>query len=146
MTNTSLNSSITKSLLLLLFVSIFQPYIVLISKYDSSAACMDCSILEQTFIPSILFLALPLTLIYLATRYLAVHPIIQSLLLTIYFSLVSFVKLTIPLFDDRIAAWSTYSDEEVWLTAMLMAFLPLLALSTIIGLLLVLFNRKRNQS
>lgn len=136
------NKGIKRSLLLIGLVSIFQPYIVLMTQYGPSSECVDCLIIEQTFLDSLIYLLLPLTAIYLVLKKIGTNPIIQGTFVFAYFAPVSFVKITVPLFDDRIAAWSTFSDQEVWDSAMLMSIPSMLILAGLIIVILGRINRE----
>lgn len=59
-----------------------------------------------------------------------------------YFVPVSFVKITIPLFDDRIASWSTFSDQEIWNTALFMAIPSMGLLACFILVLIGIINKE----
>lgn len=136
------NKAIRRSLLLLGLVSILQPYMVLIAQYGPSAKCLKCLIIEQTFIPSVFYLFLPLTGIYLILITLKKNATLQGLFVVAYYVPVSFVKITIPLFEDRIASWSTFSEQEIWDTAKYMALPPMTILACFIFVLLVFINKK----
>lgn len=102
-----------------------------------SSACPDCWIIEQTFPSIVLYLILPLCVLYILTQLLKLKPILKSILLVAYFIPVSFIKLTVPIFKDRIAAWSTYNDNEIWDEAVLQATPTLVLLS--LGFMLAIF-------
>lgn len=108
------NKAIKRSVLLIGLVSIFQPYIVLIIEYGRSNECWNCLIIEQTFMTSLVYLFLPLLAIYLLFKKLGANSFLIGFIVAAYFVPVSIVKITVPLFDDRIASWSTFSDQEVW--------------------------------
>ncbi len=136
------NKAIKRSALLIGLVSILQPYIVLGTQYGPSNECWGCFIIEQTFLTSLLYLLLPLITIYLVTKRLGINSILQGLLIVAYFTPVSFVKLTVPLFDDRIAAWSTFTEREIWSNAMFMAIPSMGFLSCFILVVIVIINRE----
>lgn len=118
---------------------------VLIAQYGPSAKCLKCLIIEQTFIPSVFYLFLPLTVIYLILITLKINAILQGLFVVLYYVPVFFVKITIPLFEDRIASWSTFSEQEILNTAKYMALPPMIILACFIFVLLVVIN-KENES
>lgn len=136
------NKAIKHSVLLIGLASILQPYIVLITQYGPSNECWNCLIIEQTFTTSSLYLLLPITAIYLILKRLGINSILQGLIVVAYFVPVSFVKITIPLFDDRIASWSTFSDQEIWDTAMFMAIPSMGLLACFILVLIGIINKE----
>ena len=136
------SKAIKRSVLLIGLASILQPYIVLITEYGRSNECWNCLIIEQTFMISILYLFLPITLIYLIAKKLKLNSIIQGILIVAYYVPISFVKITVPLYDDRIASWSTFSDQEVWDTAMFMAMPSMGILACFILVLLGIINKE----
>jgi hypothetical protein len=138
----STGKAIWKSILVIGVISIFQPYMVLFLRYGPSNECWNCLIIEQTFWTSILYLFLPLTSIYLVTKKLRLNSIIQGCVLAAFYVPVSFVKITIPLFDDRIASWSTFSEEEIWYSALFAATPYMGLLSFFIILSLHQLNKK----
>jgi len=131
-----------KYLGLILFISLLQPYFVLIDNYGPSAECLNCLIIGQTWIDSILYLFIPLSIINITLRILKINIWIYSIICGFYFGFVSFHVLTIPLFKDRIAAWSTFTDAEIYSSAIFLSFPSLLTVSIIFSLLLVWFNKK----
>ena len=136
------DKAISRSLLLIGLASILQPYIVLITHYGRSNGCWNCLIIEQTLITSFLYLIFPLTVIYLSLKRLGINYIIQGLIVVAYYIPVSFVKITIPLFDDRIASWSTYSDQEIWDNAITLSRTSMEFLACLILVLFIRINRK----
>lgn len=140
------NKAIRRSVLLIGLASILQPYIVLITQYGPSNECWNCLIIEQTFTTSLLYLLLPITAIYLILRRLGINSILQGLIVAAYFVPVSFVKITIPLFDDRIASWSTFSDQEIWDTAMFMAIPSMGLLACFILVLIGIINKEHSSN
>ena len=121
-------SKIIKSISFILFVSIFQPFfdIFLLFQYGPAASCIDCFILEQTVYISLLYIATPLTILYLLLKIINWNSIIKYLIIAILFALLSFYKLTLLLFDDRVAAWSTFSESEMFNSALIESFPTLL--------------------
>ncbi|MCT4560867.1 MAG: hypothetical protein N4A41_05770 [Crocinitomicaceae bacterium] len=89
-----------------------------------------------------MYLLLPLSTIYLVLKRLGINSFFQGLSVVIYYVPVSFIKITIPLFDDRIASWSTFSDQEIWDTAIYMAIPSMAILSSLLVLLLFLINKE----
>lgn len=135
------SQAVRRSILIIALISFFQPYLVLITDYGRSNECWNCLIIEQTFLTSLFFLLIPLTVIYLFAKWYGMNPIIQGVLIVAYFVPVSFIKLTIPLFDDRIASWSTFSDEEVWKSAIIMSIPSFGLLSILIILTITKINK-----
>lgn len=74
------NKVIKRSVLLIGIVSILQPYIVLITQYGPSNECWKCLIIEQTFLTSVQYLLLPLTIIYLVTKRFRMNRILQGVI------------------------------------------------------------------
>lgn len=100
-------------LLVLLFFALVQPQIVMISKLGDSVSCTECSILEQTFLTSILYVFLPMLLVFIVLQQLKWKRYVISGILTAYFTISSFLFLSVPLFRDRYAAYSTFADDEI---------------------------------
>lgn len=136
------NKAIKRSVLLIGLVSIFQPYIVLITEYGRSNECWNCLIIEQTFMTSLVYLFLPLLAIYLLLKQLGANSFLIGLIVAVYFVPVSIVKITVPLFDDRIASWSTFSDQEVWDYAISMSIPSMGLLACLIVAALGIFNKE----
>jgi hypothetical protein len=136
------NKAIKRSVLLIGLVSIFQPYIVLITEYGRSNECWNCLIIEQTFMTSLIYLFLPLLAIYLLLKQLGANSFLIGLIVAVYFVPVSIVKITVPLFDDRIASWSTFSDQEVWDYAISMSIPSMGLLACLIVAALGIFNKE----
>ena len=134
--------SVLISIGIIVFVSMFQPYFVLITRYGPSKECWKCLIIEQTFLDSLFFLVLPMSMFYIGSKAIKLNSWIYTSAITVYFAIISFIKLTIPLFDDRIASWSTFSDGEVPFFAFLSAFPSLLILSILFFLVLRKVNVK----
>jgi hypothetical protein len=127
MQNTKENK-ILKSFFFILLISIFQPFfdIVLLLQYGPAASCLDCFIIQQTFFISLLYIATPLIITYLLLKLFNWNALIIYLLIGILFAILSFKKITLLLFSDRIAAWSTYSEEEIFNSALIMSVPTLL--------------------
>lgn len=106
---------ILKSLIFILLVSILQPYfdVFLLFRYGPSANCLNCNLLQQTFHISLIYIALPLMALYLLLYLLKWNSIFKFVVAGIVFVVLSFNNLTLMLFEDRIAAWSTYSESEI---------------------------------
>lgn len=111
-------------LLVLLFFALAQPQIVMISKLGDSVSCTECSILEQTFLTSILYVFLPMLLVFIVLQQLKWKRYVISGILTAYFTISSFLFLSVPLFRDRYAAYSTFADDEIIVSSAL-ASLPI---------------------
>lgn len=137
----SKKASVIKSILLIFAVAFVQPYAVLILDNGLSSTCMDCSILEQTYLSSLLYLALPMSAIYIFTKWYRINHFIQAITISLYFVVVSLIILTIPLFEDRIAAWSTFSDQEVWTVAVISALPGVGIIGCVMTYALGRFNR-----
>ena len=135
---------ILRSIALILVVTILQPQIVLFGRLGISSKCQDCSIWGDTFLDIVLFLILPLSIIYLVSKGLKLNVWLSTSIIVMYFAVLSFLKLTVPLFEDRIASWSTYSDEEAFSMALLTSFRSIFILSAVFFLLLARINRIRN--
>jgi hypothetical protein len=136
------NKAIKRSVLLIGLVSIFQPYIVLITEYGRSNECWNCLIIEQTFMTSLVYLFLPLLAIYLLLKLLGANSFLIGFIVAVYFVPVSIVKITVPLFDDRIASWRTFSDQEVWDYAISMSIPSMGLLASLIVAALGIFNKE----
>lgn len=139
------SSSVSSSLFLLGFIAFFQPYMVLILHYGRSNNCLNCPILFQTFFISLFFLFFPMAIMYIGMKLIKLNSIIQGLILLSYYIPISFVKLTIPLFDDRIAARSNYSDEEIWDNALGMSIPSFSVLSAIFLLVFIKLNKTKSR-
>lgn len=109
-------------ILALLFFSLAQPQIVMITKLGDSVSCTKCSILEQTFLTSIFYVFLPILLVFLVLQQLKWKRYVISGILTAYFSISSFLFLSVPLFRDRYAAYSTFADDEIIVSSALASF------------------------
>jgi hypothetical protein len=137
-------SKLFKSIFFILFVSIFQPFfdIFLLLQYGPAASCLDCFILQQTFYISLLYIAIPLIILYLLLKIINWNSLIKYALIGIPFAVISFYKLTLLLFRDRIAAWSTFSEEEMFNSALIASFPTLLIQVVLIMKILYKINRK----
>lgn len=137
--------SIFWTLGLIFLTSIFQPYIALFGRLGVSSKCIGCSVWDDTFFDIIVFAVVPISVFYLISIRLKLNKWLYSSVITAYFVVASFLTCTVPLFRDRIAAWSTYSDDESFYMAMMSSFLSMGILSILFLLLLVGINsRKRN--
>jgi hypothetical protein len=136
------NKAIKRSVLLIGLVSIFQPYIVLITEYGRSNECWNCLIIEQTFMTSLGYLFLPLLAIYLLFKKLGANSFLIGFIVAAYFVPVSIIKITVPLFDDRIASWSTFSEQEVWEYAISMSIPSMGILACFIVVSLEMMNKE----
>lgn len=114
---------IIKSILFILLCSIFQPYfdVFLLFQYGPNSNCIDCFIIQQTFLISLQYLALPLIMMYGLIKIIKWHSILAYSCIGIAFAFIAFNKISIPLFRDRIAAWSTYSESEIFMPTFIMA-------------------------
>ncbi len=91
---------------------------------------------------SLVYLFLPLLAIYLLLKQLGANSFLIGLIVAVYFVPVSIVKITVPLFDDRIASWSTFSDQEVWDYAISMSIPSMGLLACLIVAALGIFNKE----
>jgi predicted histidine transporter YuiF (NhaC family) len=91
---------------------------------------------------SLVYLFLPLLAIYLLFKKLGANSFLIGLMVAAYFVPVSIVKITVPLFDDRIASWSTFSDQEVWDYAISMSIPSMGLLACLIVAALGIFNKE----
>ena len=137
---------ILKSISLIAFVSIFQPFldIFLLFQYGPAASCIDCFIIQQTFFISLFYLVIPLTVLYLILKILNWNSMKTYIVIGIPFAVISFNKITLLLFRDRIAAWSTYSESEIFNSALIMSAPTLLIQVLAITKLLYKVNQKKN--
>lgn len=133
-------SSIILSLILIFILTILHPYLVIGSKYGPSSNCIDCSIIEDSFFATLLWLTIPISSIYMISKHLTKRNWLTTILVTIYYFIVSFVSITIPLFRDRIAAWSTFSEEEIWIEGFIMALPSLATVTAFFSIFLFLLN------
>lgn len=122
-------SKIIKSILFIVFMSVFQPFfdVILMFRYGGSAKCLDCFIIEDTFYISLLYIATPLLMVYLLLRILNWNSILHYALIGLLFVILSFNLITLPLFLDRIVAWTTYAENEI-LEGALVASVPTLTI------------------
>jgi len=141
MNRISRNIIIVTSVVILFLASILQPYFVLITHFGPSSSCINCTIIEDTFYISLIKLFIPLCFIYLILRLMRLKNWISCLILTTYYALTSFIVLTIPLFDDRIAAWSTFTKEEIWKEGFILAFPSLLIVSILLFTIMLKLNK-----
>ncbi|TDL99636.1 MAG: hypothetical protein C4K58_07015 [Flavobacteriaceae bacterium] len=127
-------NKIFKSIFFLILMSVFQPFfdIFLLFQYGPSATSIESFILEQTITISLLYLALPLIVLYLFIKKSKLNSRTGYILIGFLFSIISFCKITLFLFTDRIAAWSTFSKEEVFNNALYMAVPTLFMQSVVI--------------
>ena len=63
-------------------------------------------------------------------------------LIGIPFAVLSFYKVTLLLFRDRIAAWSTFTEKEMFSSALIASFPTLLIQVVLITKILYKINRK----
>lgn len=138
-------SKILKSISFILFMSIFQPFfdIFLLFQYGSAASCIDCFIIQQTFYISILYIAVPLIILYIFLKTINLNSLVKYAIIGIPFAILSFYKLTLLLFRDRVAAWSTFSDVELFNSALIRSFPTLLFQVAIITIVLYKINREK---
>ena len=134
-----------KSIFFIVFVAIFQPFfdLFLFAQYGPAASCMDCFILQQTFSISLSYIAIPLIIIYLLLKTINWNSLIKYALIGIPFAVISFYKITLLLFRDRIAAWSTFSEEELFNSALITSFPTLLIQVVLITKILYKINLKK---
>ncbi|MEG1592514.1 hypothetical protein [Chryseobacterium sp.] len=138
-------SKILKSISFILFMSIFQPFfdIFLLFQYGPAASCIDCFIIQQTFYISILYIAVPLIILYIFLKTINWNSLIKYAIIGVPFAILSFYKLTLLLFRDRVAAWSTFSDVELFNSALIRSFPTLLFQVAIITIVLYKINREK---
>ncbi len=129
-------------LFILGLASFLQPYIVLGWMFGRSNTCWNCLIIEQTFFDTIFYLILPMLAIYFVMNSLKINYRITALSISLYFAVVSLIKITIPLFDDRVASWSTFTQKEMLQTAMYSASPFLIVLSAILFFTLSIVVKK----
>ena len=122
----------------LLFFALAQPQIVMITKLGDSVSCSECSILEQTFLTSILYVFLPMLLVFFVLLQLKWNQYVISGILTAYFTTTSFLFLSVPLFRDRYAAYSTFADDEIIVYSALASFPTQLVLSALFFLTIIM--------
>ena len=139
-------SKILKSIFLIVLMSIFQPFfdLLLVFQYGPSAVSIESFILEQTLFISLLYIALPLIILYLLFKISNLNSLIIYTIIGFLFASLSFSNITLLLFSDRIAAWSTYSEEEIFNNALLMAFPTLLIQTVVITKILHKINFKKS--
>ena len=125
-------------------MSIFQPYfdVFLLIQYGPAGSCIDCFILQQTFYISLLYIAIPLIIVYILLKIINWNSLIKYALIGIPFAVLSFYKITLLLFRDRIAGWSTFSDEELFNSALITSFPTLLIQVVLITKILYKINLK----
>lgn len=136
-----------KSITFILFMSIFQPYfdLGLLFQYGPSSTCLNCFILQQTLSLSLLYLAAPLILVYLLFRNIRGYSVPKYAVIGVLFSVISFFKLGIFLFVDRIASYSTYSDSEIWSEALFASFPTLIIQAVVLSVFLNKMNSEKAQ-
>ncbi len=136
-----------KTILLLLFFSIFQPLfdILLFIDYGPANTCVgngDCLVIEQTFFKSITYIFMPLGVLSLVMFYFKLNIHLRSSIISILFGFIALLKINLMLFDDRIAAWSTYTEQETLMNTIILS-LPTLPIQMIIlKILLTKCNKK----
>jgi len=122
-----------KVILFIVLLAVFQPYfdLFLLYQYGPSAICYDCFIIEQTFYLSMVYVTLPTLVWYFILKKINVKPNYLYSSTGIVFSVLTFIYITCFLFEDRIAAWSTFSDSEIINSALLHSF-PIIIIQIII--------------
>jgi hypothetical protein len=128
--------------IIIILASFLQPYLVLGWMFGRSNACWNCLIIEQTFFDTIYYLILPMWAIYFVMNSLKINYRITALSISLYFAVVSLIKITIPLFNDRVAAWSTFTQKEMLQTAIYSASPFLIVLSAILFFTLSIVIKK----
>ena len=88
------------------------------------------------------YLFLPLLAIYLLFKKLGANSFLIGFIVAAYFVPVSIIKITVPLFDDRIASWSTFSEQEVWEYAISMSIPSMGILACFIVVSLEMMNKE----
>ncbi|MES2618226.1 MAG: hypothetical protein V4613_10125 [Bacteroidota bacterium] len=131
-----------KSIFFILFMAIFQPFfdVLALFQYGPSSKCLDYFILQQTYQISLLYIALPLILIYLLFKLFNYNQLIVYVLMGILFAIIAFYKISIPLFTDRIAAWSTFEDYEIAGSAFMTNFPTLIIQVAVMTIILYRIN------
>ncbi|KYH06702.1 hypothetical protein A1704_23095 [Chryseobacterium cucumeris] len=111
---------ILKLIFFILVISIFQPFfdIFLLFQYGQAANYIDYFIIQQTFYIFILYIAVPLIILYTLLKIISWNSLIKYSIIGIPFA-VSFYKITLLLFQDRVAAWSTFSYAELFSSALI---------------------------
>jgi hypothetical protein len=69
---------------------------------------------------------------------------IVSSILAAYFTISTFWFMTVPLFKDRYASYSTFSDEEIPISAGLMSFPSQIVLSLVLFMVIFRLNRREH--
>jgi hypothetical protein len=140
-------NQILKSIFFILFMSIFQPFfdIFLLFQYGPAASCIDCFIIQQTFYISILYIAVPLIILYTLLKIISWNSLIKYAIIGIPFAVLSFYKLTLLLFQDRVAAWSTFSDTELFNSALIASSPTLLCQIVVITAVLYKINLEKKE-
>ncbi|MCL9805500.1 hypothetical protein NAT51_08200 [Flavobacterium amniphilum] len=135
---------IIKSIIFIVFMSIFQPFfdVILLFEYGGSAKCLDNFIIEDTFYISLLYIATPLLMLYLLFRILKWNSIVHYALIGLLFVVLSFNLITLPLFLDRIVAWTTYAENEILEGALVASVPTLLIQFFVITKMMYKINRK----
>lgn len=133
-----------KSILFILFMSTFQPYfdIFLMLQYGPASSCLECFILEQTFYISMLCISVPLIVLYIPLKIISWDSSLKYAIIGISFALLSFYNLTLLLFRERVALWSTFSEEELFINALMGGFPTLLIQVVLITKVLHKINLK----
>ena len=136
---------ILKSISFILCMSIFQPFfdIFLLFQYGSAASCIECFIIQQTFYISMLYVAAPVIILYFFLKIINWKSSIKYAIIGILFVVLSFYKVTLLLFRDRVAAWSTFSDVELFNSALLRSFPTLLFQVVLITTVLYKINLEK---
>jgi len=102
-----------KTLILIFILTVFFPYFVIGFGYGPSAACIECSLFEQSFTKTFPFLFLPVWLVFLIFNAFKWNSIVFMVLVDVYIAYYSFYNITIPFYLDRNATWTTFDVPDV---------------------------------
>jgi membrane protein YdbS with pleckstrin-like domain len=138
------SSNVIATVLVLLVFSFVQPEIILITKFEVSTSCMECSIFDQMKWVSLFYVFAPMLAIFLILFFLKTNRWIVSSILAAYFTISTFWFMTVPLFKDRYASYSTFSDEEIPISAGLMSFPSQIVLSLVLFMVIFRLNRREH--
>ena len=77
------------------FANQLQPYfdVFLLFQYGPANSCMDCLIIQQTFFISLLYIAFPLSFLYLVLNRSNLNSWISSSIIGVFFGVISFYKI-----------------------------------------------------
>ncbi len=135
-----------KPILLLLLFCIFQPFfdILLFINYGPANTCVgsgDCLVIEQTFFKSLTYIFIPLGVLSLVMFHFKLNIHFRISIISILFGFIALFKINLMLFDDRIAAWSTYTEQETLMNTIILSSPTLLIQMITLKILLTKFNK-----